>query len=387
MTSKDFNFTKKAIDALPHPGKGFETYRDTAERGLSLYITAAGAITFYIRKRINGRDERVIIGQYPDITIEQARAKAVAIRAQVAQGQDPIADKRRLRTDLTFAEMFAEYMERYSKKQKRSWQYDEREVNKFLSHWFKKKATSINKQEVQLLHERIRDQNGLYQANRILERISSIYNRAIEWGWQGTNPAEGVRKFREKSRDRFLQPDELPRFFAAIEEEENEVARDYIMLSLLTGARKSNVLAMRWEEISFERTEWRIPETKNGDPLTVALSGQAIEILKDRRLKTNTEWVFPSNTSATGHLADPKKAWARLLARAGIKDLRIHDLRRSLGSWQACTGASGYIIGKSLGQKSQQATQIYARLNLDPVRESVERATEAMMAAGMRRTV
>lgn len=387
MTSKDFNFTKKAIDALPHPGKGFETYRDTAERGLSLYITAAGAITFYIRKRINGRDERIIIGQYPDITIEQARAKAVAIRAQVAQGQDPIADKRRLRADITFADIFSEYMERYSKKQKRSWQYDEREVNKFLSHWFKKKATSINKQEVQLLHERIRDQNGLYQANRILERISSIYNRAIEWGWQGTNPAEGVRKFREKSRDRFLQPDELPRFFAAIEEEENEVARDYIMLSLLTGARKSNVLAMRWEEISFERAEWRIPETKNGDPLTVALSGQAIEILKDRRLKTNTEWVFPSEISTTGHLADPKKAWARLLARAGIKDLRIHDLRRSLGSWQACTGASGYIIGKSLGQKSQQATQIYARLNLDPVRESVERATEAMMAAGTRRTV
>jgi len=255
MAGKDFNFTKKAIEALPHPKKGFATYRDTAERGLSLYITATGAVSFYVRKRINGRDERVIIGQYPDITIEQARAKALAIRAQVAQGQDPIADKRRLRADLIFAEIFAEYMERYSKKQKRSWQYDEREVNKFLAHWFKKKATSISKQDVQLLHERIRDQNGLYQANRILERISSIYNRAIEWGWQGINPADGVRKFREKSRDRFLQPDELPRFFAAIEEEDNEVARDYIMLSLLTGARKSNVLAMRWDEISFERAE------------------------------------------------------------------------------------------------------------------------------------
>lgn len=382
MAAKTFNFTKKAIEALPHPKTGFASYRDTAERGLSLYITAAGAISFYIRKRINGRDERVIIGQYPDITIEQARAKAVTIRAQVAQGEDPIADKRRLRADISLFEMFTEYMERYSKKQKRSWQYDEREVNKFLSHWFKKKASSISKQDVQLLHERIRDQNGLYQANRILERISSIYNRAIEWGWQGINPADGVRKFREKSRDRFLQPDELPRFFAAIEEEENEVARDYIMLSLLTGARKSNVLAMRWDEISFERAEWRIPETKNGEPLTVALSGPAMEILNDRRRQTNTEWVFPSTESKTGHLADPKKAWARLLARAEIKDLRIHDLRRSLGSWQASTGASGYIIGKSLGHKSQQATQIYARLNLDPVRQSVELATQAMLKAG-----
>lgn len=378
-------FTKQMLLALKPPASGRRYLHDTKEHGLSAYITATGAITFYVRKRINGRDERVFIGNFPDVTIEQARAKAVTIRAQVAQGQDPVADRRRLRADVTFADIFNEYMERYSKKQKRSWQYDEREVNKFLSHWFKKKATSISKQDIQLLHERIRDQNGLYQANRILERISSIYNRAIEWGWQGTNPAEGVRKFREKSRDRFLQPDELPRFFAAIEEEENEVARDYIMLSLLTGARKSNVLAMRWDEISFERAEWRIPETKNGEPLTVALSGPAMEILNDRRRKTNSDWVFPSESSATGHLADPKKAWARLLKRAGIKDLRIHDLRRSLGSWQASTGASGYIIGKSLGHKSQQATQIYARLNLDPVRQSVELATQAMLKAGKTR--
>jgi integrase len=278
--------------------------------------------------------------------------------------------------------MFQEFMERYSKKHKRSWQYDEREINKFLPHWFKRKASTISKQEIQILHERVRDENGLYQANRLLERISSIFNRAIEWGWHGTNPAEGIRKFREKSRDRFLQPDELPRFFAALEAEDNQTARDYIMLSLLTGARKSNVLAMRWDEIQFERAEWRIPETKNGDPLTVPLSLQAIEILDRRRLGTNSEWVFSVDNSKSGHFTDPKRAWQRVLARAGIKDLRIHDLRRSLGSWQASTGASGFVIGKSLGHKSQQATQIYARLNLDPVRESIERATKAMMSAG-----
>jgi integrase len=376
------NFTKQLLLSLKAPAKGRLYIHDTRENGLSAYLTPNGILTFYVRKRINGRDERVVIGRYPETTVEQARTQALTIKSQVALGKDPTEDKRRLRADVTFAEMFQEYMDRYSKKQKRSWQYDEREVNKFLPHWFKRKASSISKQEIQILHERVRDENGLYQANRLLERISSIFNRAIEWGWYGTNPAEGIRKFREKSRDRFLQPDELPRFFAALEAEDNQTAKDYIMLSLLTGGRKSNVLAMRWDEISFGRAEWRIPETKNGDPLTVALSMQAIEILNDRRAKTNSEWVFPSDGSASGHLADPKKAWQRILARAEIKDLRIHDLRRSLGSWQASTGASGYVIGKSLGHKSQQATQIYARLNLDPVRESVERATQAMMAAG-----
>jgi integrase len=251
-----------------------------------------------------------------------------------------------------------------------------------LSHWFKRKSSTITKQEIQLLHERIRDENGLYQANRILERISSIFNRAIEWGWQGENPAQGIRKFREKSRDRFLQPDELPRFFSALEEEENTTARDYIMLSLLTGARKSNVLAMRWEDIFFERAEWKIPETKNGDSLTLPLSQNAVEILERRRQDTHSQWVFPADASKSGHFSDPKRAWQRVLTRAGIKDLRIHDLRRSLGSWQASTGASGFVIGKSLGHKSQQATQIYARLNLDPVRDSIEKATQAMMTAG-----
>ena len=376
------NFTKQFLQSLKAPSSGRLYVADTREKGLSVYVTSNGIITFFVRKRIHGRDERVVIGRYPEITVEQARTQALAIKAQVAQGKDPIEDKRRMRADITFFEMFQEFMERYSKKQKRSWQYDEREVNKFLSHWFKRKSSTITKQEIQLLHERIRDENGLYQANRILERISSIFNRAIEWGWQGENPAQGIRKFREKSRDRFLQPDELPRFFSALEEEENTTARDYIMLSLLTGARKSNVLAMRWEDIFFERAEWRIPETKNGDSLTLPLSQNAVEILERRRQDTHSQWVFPADASKSGHFSDPKRAWQRVLTRAGIKDLRIHDLRRSLGSWQASTGASGFVIGKSLGHKSQQATQIYARLNLDPVRDSIEKATQAMMTAG-----
>ena len=93
----------------------------------------------------------------------------------------------------------------------------------------------------------------MYQANRLLARIHIIYNKAIEWGWEGVNPAQGVKKFKEKSRDRFLHPDELPRFFESLDAELNDTIRDYIYVSLFTGARKSNVLAMRWEEIQFER--------------------------------------------------------------------------------------------------------------------------------------
>jgi integrase len=153
------------------------------------------------------------------------------------------------------------------------------------------------------------------------------------------------------------------------------------MMSLLAGARKSNTLAMRWDEISFHGATWRIALTKNDDPQIVHLSPQAMEILKERKLHSLSPWVFPGG-GASGHLADPKKAWMRILKEAGIADLRIHDLRRTLGSWQAATGANSYIIGKSLGHRSQQSTAVYARLNLDPVRDSVNKATDAMLSYG-----
>jgi len=106
--------------------------------------------------------------------------------------------------------------------------------------------------------------------------------------------------------------------------------------------------------------------------------------LRARQGSSSSIWVFPG-TGVTGHLVEPKKAWKRVLERAGISNLRIHDLRRTLGSWQAKTGASLVIVGKSLNHKSPSTTAIYARLDLDPVRESVERATGAMLvAAGLK---
>ncbi len=137
---------------------------------------------------------------------------------------------------------------------------------------------------------------------------------------------------------------------------------------------------MRWEDINFDRSEWRIAETKNGTPQTVTLSPEAIEVLRNRIPAEATIFVFPG-IGKQGHLAEPKKGWQRILDRAGISDLRIHDLRRTLGSWQAKQGASLAIIGKSLNHKNQSTTAIYARLDLDPVRDSVNSATSAMLAA------
>ena len=383
---KAINLTKAEINKLPTPKKGLLYCKDTKEKGLSLYITANRIITFFIRKRISGKDERVLIGNFPEITIENARKQARIIKVQLASGVNPNQEKKGLKKEISFGDLFGEYMERYSKKHKRSWKYDEREVNKFLPHWFKRKISTISNQEIRLLHEKIGNENGIYQANRLLERIRAIYNKAIKWGYKIENPTNNIKKFKEQSRDRFIQTDELPRFFEALEQEENKIIKDYILLSLYTGARKGNVIAVKWEQINFTIFEWHIPKTKNGDPQTIPLIEQAIKLLQKRKSENEKldlkdfqkEWVFPSLTSASGHLSDPKRAWKRILDKAQIKDLRIHDIRRTFGSYQAITGASLPMIGKSLGHKSSQTTQIYSRLNNDPVRQSMNKAIELM---------
>ena len=110
-------------------------------------------------------------------------------------------------------------------------------------------------------------------------------------------------------------------------------------------------------------------------------SPSALDVLRVRRETTNdSEWVFPSR-SAIGHLQEPKRAWKTILKNADITDLRMHDLRRTLGSWQAMTGSILQTIGKSLGHKNARTTEVYARLSLEQVRESVDKATAAMLEA------
>lgn len=387
--SNRINFTKKLLASLPPAqGKSFDTYYDTQVRGLAVLVSQLGTKTFYFIKKINGRSEKIKIGRFPDLTIEQAREAAHEHNNTVAKGENPQDKRRAFNKEITFGELHSWYIETYAKhhKAESSVQQDIGQYRRHLDDWSTRKLSSITEHDVFSKHQYIGTKNGHYTANRALELIRAMFNKAIELGrWQGNNPARGTKKFREISRDRFLQADELQRFFAAVDAEKNEAARDYILLSLLTGQRKSNMLAMRWAEVNLSRAEWRIPRTKNGEPLTVHLPPQAIAILEGRKQHSDSEWVFPSN-GKQGHLQDPKKAWQRVLATAQIENLRIHDLRRTMGSWQTALGASGFIVGKSLGHKSLQATAVYARLNLDPVRGSVNAAADAMFKAGARKS-
>lgn len=172
-------------------------------------------------------------------------------------------------------------------------------------------------------------------------------------------------------------PAELERFRAALLKQPTTL-RDFFAISLLTGARKGNVLRMRWDEIDLDLGIWQF-DSKNGDTQALPLCRAALNILQVRQQsRGDNAWVFPSAKVPGQHLVEPKRAWRRLLDEAKISDLRMHDLRRTLGSYLAIKGESAYIIGKALGHRDPRSTAVYARLNLDPVRAALEKVTPAL---------
>ena len=433
MPANIINFTKSELYNLPLPSAGRIEYNDSKIPGLQLRVTSKGVKTFCVYRWLKsaGKPERVTIGRFPEITVEVARNKASEILAAFALGESPNDAKRKARGEITFGELFELYLERHAMAHKRTWQEDRSKYIQYLCsdkdgiNLSSQKLSSIERIHIAQLHAKICKSHPI-TANRVIALISSIFNRAIEWSlYDKVNPASKIKKFKENSRDRFLQRDELPRFFAALAVEPNDTLQRFFLICLLTGARRGNVLAMRWDGINLKEGIWVIPweKSKNGAPLKIVLGAEVIEILKQCKQDNDSEWVFPSH-GRTGHLAEPKRAWQRLLdndeltqltirlhaaghkfvrdaekslelelgrARdlatrfkidtngARLEDFRPHDLRRTLGSYQAITGASLHIIGKSLGHKTQTATQVYARLDLDPVRESVQKATKEIL--------
>lgn len=436
-----FLFGKDRIVALPVPEAGKRvTYYDTKVASLQLRVSSSGAKSFSVFRRTKGgQPERVTLGKFPSMTVEQARRLAAKVNSEIEEGSNPAAVKRVIKIEPTVAEFFEkEYGPRHGEKLS-TWRNYQSQFDTYIRPSLGKlKLTSVTRDQVaRIVSDVEKSGKSGSMVNRVRNLISGIYRQAIEWGAAENNPATGVRGRKEKKRDRFLQSTELPRFFASLADEENETIRDFFLLSLLTGARRGNLLEMRWDQLRLDDCIWYIPKTKNDDPQNVTLCPEAVEILEARK-DNDSPWVFQS-IGKSGHLAEPKTGWRRILDRdeliqlqtlireagtefewplelskpighkgrtterledallrartlaeklkidaAGTRmsDLRIHDLRRTLGSWQAKTGASLVIIGKSLNHKSQAATAIYARLDLDPVRQSVNTATSAMLEAG-----
>ena len=380
------NFTKLALENLPLPETGWKYYYDTKVRGLAVGVGASGIKTFVLYKKIKCRPERIKIGRVSDLTVDEARRRAEQLNGEVAKNENPAEEKRNLRNAMTFSQMFERYHVEHCFPHKKTAKEDKAKFDKYLSsrdygiNLAKIKICELTKVEVKKVFDSIGKDHPI-TANRVLALISSIMSDAIRDGfYEGINPCRGIKRFKENQRKRFIHPEEFPLFVKALEDCSSQVSKDYIWMSLFTGARRSNVLQMKWEDVHLLRRVWRIPDTKNGESQDVPLVNQAVEILK-RRFQTKTSnFVFPG-TGESGHLTEPKKAWKTTIRKAGMTDLRLHDLRRTFGAYQAGTGANLAVIATSLNHKSLQTTQVYARLWPKALRTAANTAVNEMFSA------
>jgi len=355
--------------------------KDPKTTGLRAELREGGTLAFYLFRRMpGGRPVRCHLGPFPDVTVDAAREKAAKLYAKMLEGQNPAQAKRARRGEATLKELFDYWLENHGKPHKKTWADDERQFNKYLTELHSRKLSAITKADVQAWHAKIGSKHGRYQANRTLALLRAIFNKADEIGFEGANPAAKVKPFKEQSRDRFLQADELPRFFEALKGE-TEVMRDFFMLALFTGARRSNVASMRWADVDMAAASWRIPETKQGKVQYVPLTQPAMAILRRRQEQaTGSPYVLPSY-GKTGHVVEVKGAWKRIKEAAGLEDIRPHDLRRTLGSYMAINGASLNIVGAALGHRQASTTQVYARLTNDVVADGMGKAVKAIEKA------
>lgn len=376
--TKRFRFSRKALDEL-QTDKPRDWFFDDQVTTLAVMVTSAGAKSFYAVKYRLGTKHQVRIGSVAEVPIDAARRKASEIVLGIMKGEIGQQVNKRI----TLAAAFEEYISQAKAHRKPRtvtdyvWQW-EKHLKAWAGNWT---IAELRRKDVQARHLEIGSDSGPHMANRVVALLRAVLNQAIKDNELSLpNPAAGITFFDEQQRSRRLQVEEIPAFFEAVHAEPNTDIRDFVLLALFTGVRKSNLLAMQWQHLSLERGLWIVPavEAKSNREMPVALSTAAVEILTDRQAHIEGPYVFPGRRGAA-HMMDPKIGWQRILDRAGLENLRMHDLRRSLASFQIDTGTPLEVIQKTLGHGSLATTQIYARMAMEPVRESVERAVEEIL--------
>lgn len=352
------NLTDLVVRSLS-TSKAQEDVFDTSSAGFGVRVTRHGRKTFFLRYRSRGRQRRLNLGIYPDISLADARKQATVRRGQVAQELDPAGERHLQRQGPTFAELAAEYLERHAKLNKRTWQEDERKIRRDLGHWGPTKAAEIKQADVLLVLDAVIDRGSPGAANRLLALIRKMFNWGLERDLVEHNPCAGLKPLTPtRSRDRVLSEAEIRALWHALAQELSAV-QAAIRLLLLTAQRSVEVRSMRWQDIDGD--VWRIPAevVKGKRAHAVPLSAQALRILDACRSTSEGEWVSPSprrkgqplNGSTLSHTPQ------RLFGCLGYR-WWVHDLRRTAASHMAARGVNRFVIRQILNHADPTVTAV-----------------------------
>jgi integrase len=366
----------------PPPGK--QKFLPTPIRRLKLRILPSGVMSWVIPE-----PRSFTIGQleiWPWVVVE---AEAYRLLRLIDQGINPQTERAARSNAPTVAELIDEFWRDVDAtnppklKPSTRREYEGRVRQWIYPYLGKKLVTEVTRRDLEKLHALITADTPT-RANRVLSTVSVLFTLAVKRAMRPDNPAKGVAHNKEYPRYRFLEGEELVRFLASLEQCPSLSAKRAIRLLLLTGARKNEVLSMRWDQVNLATGTWAKPHTmtKTERLHVVPLSAPACQLLVEIHSeaaahaattgKPISPWVFPARRSGL-HIKEVKSAWASILKRADIRDLRRHDLRHFAGSFLASTGVGLPLIGRLLGHTQARTTERYSHVALDPVRQQVER--------------
>jgi len=397
--------TKRTVDGIDCAVGKAGTVRlwDTEIKGFGVRAYPNGRKVYVFKYTFESRQGFVTIGDHGSPhTPDSARTEALALSFQISRGEDPGLAKRAHKPSLTVSELIDVYLAEgpISRPNKRpsTWATETSRLNRHVRPLLgRRPANRVISSDVEAMQKDIADgktavvektkkrrgkaivEGGRAVAANAIVCLSAMYSWAVWKGLVKSNPCRGVQKYQRAARVRFFTPSEVERLLDALEMLErsegiNPLHADALRLLMLTGARKMEVLALKWAEVSFEKRLIVLPSarSKNGQPRAIYLASPAIDILR-KLARAESVFVFPCEASKTGHIVGVPETWRKVIKKAGITNARIHDLRHNLASTAVGMNISLRLAGALLGHKSIQSTQIYAHVAADPAHEASEK--------------
>jgi integrase len=351
--------------------------------GLSVRVTKAGVKSYVFTKKINGKLLRITLGKVAGMTLEAAHRAVETYNGDLARGIDVGAKRRASKASailnaMTLEDAYRRFLTLKERRPSTMRDYDmiwRLYVPESLK---RKQVTEITSADIEKLKTQI-GRKTKRTANKVIVLLSAIMAKSGRWA---DNPTRNVERFEEHIRTKRLNQDELARLWKVLVAAKKSLWADFFKILILTGARRQALCSMRWQDLDLKAGVWVVPAlwSKNRREMAVPLTSMAVNILSSRRKQhTRSPWVWPSSNAKVGHVVNPDKPWKAFLREAGIEEgITLHDVRRTLGSNLAKSGAAAAIISKVLGHVSPQSARAYVHLDVEPAKIAIEKALEGL---------
>lgn len=341
--------------------------------------TSQGQGTFFLRyKDSNGKTCHQKLGRTTDISLAEARKQAKKFKAEIALGADPRGEQKAQKAIITVDEFFQDHYFPYVKPRKRSWKRDEQLYARIKPVFGSKRINEVTRQQIQSFHTDLRDTDlAPATCDHHIKLLKHAFNLAIDWGYLEKNPVSRVPLFRVDNRvEHYLNEEELERLLAILRTHENRTVCLIALYLLSTGARLNEALSATWDQIDRSNRVWRIlaANSKSKRMRSVPLNDSALEVLD--QLDTEGKFAHLFINSKTGKpYTTIMKVWSRLRIKAGLPELRLHDLRHQFASFLVNSGRSLYEVQQILGHSDPSVTTRYAHLSSKSLQEAANSAS------------